>query len=102
MAESRFLEALFVRMLRMRSASLKIIINFKSAVETFSIVFCSTRDTSPPDLCIMTLKMPDLVPKLFSKDRKSFFDFLIKTSYHLLFDTRARDLLFELIEQFLF
>ena len=29
--------------------------NFKLAAETFSIVSCSTRDTSPRDLCIMTL-----------------------------------------------
>ena len=29
--------------------------NLKQAVETFSIVFCSTRDNSPRDLCIMTL-----------------------------------------------
>ena len=33
----------------------KIIMNFKLAAETFSIVSCSTRDTSPRDLCIMTL-----------------------------------------------
>ena len=29
--------------------------NWKQAAETFSIVSCSTRDTSPRDLCIMTL-----------------------------------------------
>ena len=33
----------------------KSIMNFKKAAETFSIVSCSTRDTSPRDLCIMTL-----------------------------------------------
>ena len=29
--------------------------NLKQAAETFSIVSCSTRDSSPRDLCIMTL-----------------------------------------------
>ena len=29
--------------------------NLKQTAETFSIVSCSTRDTSPRDICIMTL-----------------------------------------------
>ena len=29
--------------------------NLKQTAETFSILSCSTRDTSPRDLCIMTL-----------------------------------------------
>jgi hypothetical protein len=32
-----------------------LIMNFKYAAETYSIVPCSTRDTSPHNLCIMTL-----------------------------------------------
>ena len=33
---------------------------FKKAKETFSIVSCSTRDTPPRDLCIMTLPVVSL------------------------------------------
>ena len=50
--------------------------NFELGAETFSIVSCSTRDTSPRDLCVMTLIDPDAVrgsaPEFFNLTRKDY------------------------------
>ena len=72
--------------------------NWKQAAETFSIVSCSTRDTSPRDLCIMTLyryidkldnegNNEEYFPLKFQKN--TYFNFMLtKRRSALLFEVR--------------